>query len=207
MLLRGIQSFAELPSASPPGAGANHGRLRPIGKLASDGNVVAVGLAAPFGRVGAEMLDALTAAGASEVRVSPWRAVYVPVRSEDRAAALLEAGEQHGFITDPRDPRLAIEACPGAPACRSAHLDTRAAAAAIAKVLPSLDGIGTVHVSGCAKGCACSAAADLVLVGDGDRIAIVRNGRADGVAETFVARSDLARLPQILAGLDGGCDG
>jgi precorrin-3B synthase len=36
--------------------------------------------------------------------------------------------------------------------------------------------MGTVHVSGCGKGCARSATADLVLVGEGARYHVVRNG-------------------------------
>lgn len=153
------------------------------------------------------LADALSAAGAQEMRLSPWRAVYAHVREWDRAAALVAAAERLGFIADSRDPRLAIEACPGAPSCRSAHFDTRAVAGAIAGFLPSLSGVGTVHVSGCVKGCACSTASDLVLAGDGDRIAIIRNGRADGVAEAHIPFSDLARLPYKLARIGGGRHG
>jgi precorrin-3B synthase len=40
---------------------------------------------------------------------------------------------------------------------------------------------GTLHVSGCAKGCAHPAAADVTLVGGSGRYSIVRNGRAGDV--------------------------
>jgi precorrin-3B synthase len=47
---------------------------------------------------------------------------------------------------------------------------------------------GTVHVSGCAKGCARSAAADLVLVGAGDSYRVIRNGTVrDESAGVFAA--------------------
>ncbi|MEI6202322.1 MAG: precorrin-3B synthase, partial [Enhydrobacter sp.] len=35
---------------------------------------------------------------------------------------------------------------------------------------------GTIHISGCAKGCARSAAADLTLVGESGRYGVVHNG-------------------------------
>jgi precorrin-3B synthase len=69
---------------------------------------------------------------------------------------------------------LRIEACPGAPACASATVDTRAEA----RRLAAMDLPGTIHVSGCAKGCARSAPADLTLVGHEGRFGVVRNGTA-----------------------------
>jgi precorrin-3B synthase len=154
-----------------------------LGALRDKDQVFAICIAAPFGRVEADMLrglaDAAAAAGVPEVRVSPWRAFYLPVSAED--------------------PVLRIEACPGAPACSSAALDTRTAALAISRLLPRLDGIRRVHVSGCAKGCACSAPADLVLVGGRDRFGVVRKGRADAAPESFILPHDLDQLPALIA--------
>ena len=179
----------------------------PIGELRHEGDVFAVGVAAPFGRVEADMLlglaDAAAASGASELRLSPWRTLYVPVSSAECSDHLLAAGERLGFIVEAGDPLLGIEACAGAPACRSAALDTRAAARALAALRSRLSGISSVHVSGCAKGCACSANADLVLVGQGDRYAVVRNARADGAAETFVGADDVGKLSEMLDALAG----
>jgi len=125
------------------------------------------GLAVPFGRLDAQQLHDLVAscvtAGASEIRLSPWRALYVDA-----------AVEVPGFIADDHDPLLRIEACPGAPACASASVDTRADA----RRLAAMGLAGTIHVSGCAKGCARSTAADLTLVGQEGRYGVVRNGTA-----------------------------
>jgi precorrin-3B synthase len=179
----------------------------PIGELRHEGDVFAVGVAAPFGRVEADMLlglaDAAATAGASEVRLSPWRSLYVPVSRGERSDLLLAAGERLGFIVEAEDPLLGIEACPGAPACRSATLDTRAAARVLASLRGRLRGISSVHVSGCAKGCACSAKVDLVLVGQGDRFGILVNARADGAAEAFVGPDDVGNVPGILDALEG----
>jgi precorrin-3B synthase len=125
------------------------------------------GLAAPFGRLEATQLQALVEvcrkAGGSEIRLSPWRAVYVDA-----------AVDVPGFIVDEDDPLLRIEACPGAPACASATVDTRAEA----RRLAAMNLAGTIHVSGCAKGCARSTPADLTLVGREGQFGVVRNGTA-----------------------------
>jgi precorrin-3B synthase len=141
------------------------------------------GVAVPFGRLEARQLRGLVErcgkAGASEIRLSPWRALYVDAAIEDT-----------GLIVDDNDPLLRIEACPGAPSCSSASVDTRSAARQVAALGIS----GSIHVSGCAKGCARSAPADLVLVGSEGRYGVVRNGTARGRVLRTVARDELATL-------------
>ncbi len=141
------------------------------------------GVAAPFGRIEAAQLQELVAssarAGASEIRLSPWRALYID--------AVIEGT---GLIVDDNDPLLRIEACPGAPACQSATVDTRADARRLAAMgLP-----GTIHVSGCTKGCARSAPAYLVLVGQEGRYGVVRNGTARDPVTGTIAPDALATL-------------
>ena len=53
---------------------------------------------------------------------------------------------------------------------------------------------GTIHVSGCAKGCARSMPADLTLVGEGGRYGVVRNGTTRDAIERIVGVDDLAVL-------------
>jgi precorrin-3B synthase len=141
------------------------------------------GLAVAFGRIEARQLHDLAAscaaAGASEIRLSPWRALYVD--------AAVDAPD---FIVDDTDPLLRIEACPGAPACASATVDTRAAA----RRLAAIELAGSIHVSGCAKGCARSTAADLTLVGQDGRYGVVRNGTARDSATRWLAPDALEQL-------------
>jgi precorrin-3B synthase len=141
------------------------------------------GLAVPFGRIEAQQLHdlatACAAAGGLQIRLSPWRALYVDA-----------AIDGAGFIVDDNDPLLRIEACPGAPACSSATVDTRTAARQLAAMTLS----GTIHVSGCAKGCARSAPAGTVLVGCEGRYGVVRNGTARDAATRIVAPEALASL-------------
>lgn len=128
------------------------------------------GVAAPFGRLEASQLQSLVAlaaaAGASELRLSPWRALYVD--------APIDGARELGLIVDDENPLLRIDACPGKPACRAASVDTRRDAHRLATMGFS----GSIHFSGCAKGCARSVPADLVLVGCEGRYGIVRNGTA-----------------------------
>jgi precorrin-3B synthase len=156
------------------------GRRR-LGRLAD-----MTGIAAPFGRLEAvqlrELVHLAERLGASEIRLSPWRAIYVD--------APIEVPESLGLTVDENDPLLRIDACPGAPACRSASVDTRATA----RRLVALGFAGTIHVSGCAKGCARSAPADLTLVGEGGRYGVVRNGTTRDAIERAIDTDDLAVL-------------
>jgi precorrin-3B synthase len=156
------------------------GRRR-LGRLAG-----MTGVAAPFGRLEAvqlrELVQLAERADASEIRLSPWRAAYID--------ATIEVPKALGLIVDEDNPLLRIDACPGAPACRSASVDTRATARRLAA-----SGVtGTIHVSGCAKGCARSAPADLTLVGEGGRYGVVRNGTTRDAIERTINADDLAAL-------------
>jgi precorrin-3B synthase len=143
----------------------------------------AFGVAAPFGRLEASQLQAFVAlaakAGASEIRLSPWRALYVDTP--------LEGAEALGLIVDNDAPLLRIDACPGTPACRSASVDARGDALRLA----AMPFTGSIHVSGCAKGCARSAPADLVLVGDRGRYGIVHNGTVRDAVERTIAPAEV----------------
>ena len=140
----------------------------------SFGDGFALGVA--FGAFTPEQLDA--AAVLAErfadglVRLSPWRAFVL--RPVSNSATLAAAGDAAGFVVDPADPRLRVSACAGAPGCASAHAATRLDAATVATRRPA----GHVHLSGCAKGCAHPAPADVTLVAGPDGYGLVRGGRA-----------------------------
>jgi precorrin-3B synthase len=183
---------------SPP---VVHSIERRLGAVLVDGAVVAVGFAAPFGRIEAGALRALAAAArerdVGELRLSPWRTLYAPIAAAPAATALLGAAAACGFIVDAADPLLSIEACPGAPGCRSTTLDTRATARALAPLLARL-GCRSCHISGCSKGCARSRTADLVLVGAGERFGVLRYATAQGQPHVFVSPERISELPNLL---------
>ncbi len=106
----------------------------------------------------------------------------------------------HGFLTTADDPLRHIDACPGAPACASATVATRDVARAIADTLAGVAGCSaagpgtprSLHVSGCAKGCARARAADITLVGRDGVFDLVRGGCAwDTPARTGLSPQDL----------------
>jgi precorrin-3B synthase len=130
--------------------------------LHPDGALVALA----FGQMRAETLRALAALG-HEIRPTPWRMLLIV------GAPTLPAIP--GLITDPADPILRITACTGAPACPQALGDTRQLARQAA---PHLAPGQTLHISGCAKGCAHPAAAALTLRASGEGHDLIRNGTA-----------------------------
>ena len=170
---------------------------RPLGVLSLGVDRIAAGVAAAFGRLEAHQLRDLVAiaaeAGAADIRLSPWRAFYVEARDIAAARRAVEAARGIGLIVEANDPILRIDACPGAPACRSSTVDTRRAARRLAVSAFN----GTVHVSGCAKGCARSAPADLVLVGERGRYGVIRNGTTRQVPERIVDAEDVGALPDV----------
>ncbi|XJJ71018.1 cobalamin biosynthesis protein CobG [Novosphingobium sp. BL-8A] len=112
----------------------------------------------PFGSIdAAALIDLVRRSGASALRLTPWRMIVL----EDAEAVIAPA-----FIDNADDPLLRVDACPGAPACPQAGVETRGLARRLAPHLP-----GRLHVSGCSKRCARGAPADVVLTG--------RDGRFD----------------------------
>ncbi|MGZ5916102.1 MAG: precorrin-3B synthase [Methyloceanibacter sp.] len=163
-----------LPPATPTAAS-------PIGFIPCprrDTGVFGVGL--PFGRIETVPLAKLAGLtekfGGGTLRTTPWRALLIPSVAANHSAALAEAVGELGLITDAANPRRAILACVGAPACPSASVDTRAEARRLAAA-SAAHGL-TLHVSGCTKGCAHAHPAALTLVGRDRRYDLVRDGRA-----------------------------
>jgi precorrin-3B synthase len=164
---------AEAPAA--PGALPRPGEMRP-GPI----------YGAAFGQIDADALARLiTDSGAQALRVTPARCFLLegarPVASND-------------FITQPDNPLLRVDACPGAPFCTSATVETRALARHLAPLAK-----GSLHVSGCAKGCARSGAADVTLTGRDGAFDLVRGGAAWDAAT--VPGLAPAHLPAVLGAL------
>lgn len=103
-------------------------------------------------------------------------------------AGLLAAAASLGFIVCRDDPRLALSVCAGAPACGSGEAPTRPLADAVVAAAASLIAAGgSIHLSGCAKGCARAAPADLTIVGHAGGYGLVRDGRASDMPVEVVA--------------------
>ncbi|MGA1860653.1 precorrin-3B synthase [Azospirillum sp. 11R-A] len=154
--VRGTHLMDVFGSAEPP-----HPTLLPGGEKESrvGGAPAFLTTAFPFGRLTATTLAGLASACA-EIRITPWRALILVAPSAD-AERIAEA---HGAILSHTDRRLKLTACSGAGGCDVGTTDTHATALAIAeRAGPLLDPVRMVHVSGCAKGCAHPAIADVTL--------------------------------------------
>jgi precorrin-3B synthase len=152
----------------------------PIGWHAyQGGSHGAFGAGMAFGQLDSAILlrvaDAAARHGDGTLRITPWRAFVIPGMSAQGAAAMRAAAD--GLVTDPADPILAISACTGMPRCARASVAARQDAAWLAASGVTLG--RAVHISGCAKGCAHSGAAEFTLVGLDGRYGLVRDGRAD----------------------------
>jgi precorrin-3B synthase len=129
----------------------------------------AIGIGLPFGMLHADTLrhlaDLATQHGDATLRLTPWRALLLPGMAD-------MPPPDAAWITELHDPRLRIEACPGAPFCAAATVSTLDAAREMA-AHAHWDGL--LHISGCAKGCAHRGVANLTLVGEDGAWNVIRD--------------------------------
>ena len=196
--MRGLNAaaFAEIQAAVAPHllpmAGSPIAGGRCLGLLGR-----AVGIAAPFGRLEAGQLRQLvklaTGAGAVDLRLSPWRTIYFSVR-EEAGVFVLEEARDAGLIVEENDPVLQVEACPGAPDCKSSSVDARGDARRLATIAAVRGWQGSIHVSGCVKGCARSLPSDLVLAGKAGAYRLIRNATTRGPVERMIGSEEFESL-------------
>ncbi|WGV14653.1 precorrin-3B synthase [Fuscovulum ytuae] len=138
------------PAQTPPGPG-----LVPQGAL----------VAFEFGQMTATTLSGLAALG--NLRITPWRMVLIE--------GLQTLPTLPGLILSQDDPLRRVEACTGAPGCLQAHAEIRPLARRLAAQVPPGR---TLHLSGCAKGCAHPGPADLTLVATPSGFDLIQGGTA-----------------------------
>ena len=151
----------------------------PIGLVplpVADGGAFGMGL--PFGQIEAGTLAAVAdfaeRYGDGTLRTTPWRVLMIASVKRATAPSLAAGVEGLGLIGSPSDPRLRVIACPGKPACGNATVATRIDGVRLAARIGST--AGTIHLSGCAKGCAHAGAAAATLVGRDGRYDLVLDG-------------------------------
>jgi precorrin-3B synthase len=173
------------------------------------------GLELPFGSLEAAdwqlVAELAERFGSGEVRLLPGRALLLPGVRESDGPELAQLATARHFIVERPLPWLRLVACSGAPACRSAHAETRQLACDLADLVRTrLTGNATLHVSGCEKGCAWGGAADITLVhgADGCRIgfgaSVAETARTaalglDAIRERLVRAAGPARPPAAVA--------
>jgi precorrin-3B synthase len=170
----------------------------PVGLVAERDNRVAVLAGLSFGRTDTAGLlrlgELARDAGIPEIRVSPWRGLAFCGLSADAAHSLQETLRNEGLIVEADDPRLAVSACAGSPACSRGEAPALADAAVLADTIAPLlaDGV-SLHVSGCAKSCAHPGSADLTLVGRDGRYDVIVAGGTGDAAIAHLSLGELVR--------------
>ncbi|GGF46138.1 precorrin-3B synthase [Azorhizobium oxalatiphilum] len=214
--LAALGPSARMADALPPAPAVPPRPMReasPIGLFALKDGTFACGVGLPFGALHADDLDVLAAAartaGARDLRPAPDHGLLATGLTPQAADGFRATAQALGCLISVDDPRRFVAACPGAPACASAHIPARALAPQVAQALAEvLDGSLSVHVSACTKGCAHPAPAHLTLVGLAadamdNRVALVREGRAGDATRPLLAAEALipalARLGGALA--------
>lgn len=118
----GAPAAAVAPAWEPP--------VPPAGVIAA-GDVTALAVIIPLGRISAAQLDLLADvadAGAGELRCTPWRGVVIPgLPDASRLPGLAAAG----LAVDNHSPWYGMTACAGRPGCAKSRADVRADATTI----------------------------------------------------------------------------
>jgi precorrin-3B synthase len=168
-------------------------RSTPIGTFPLRDGACAIGIGLAFGHADSkaleQLVDAASSAGATGLRTAPGRALLAIGLALESAGVFAPRAQNLGFITRADDPRRKVIACAGAPICASAHIASRALAPAIAADASAFD--GTIHISGCVKGCAHAATAALTIVGTAEGCAMIANGPVRDTPFAVVPESGL----------------
>ncbi len=117
----------------------------------------------PLGQTDSESIRQLLLSHTPQaIRLTPWRGLILEGTDTIKTSH---------FIVNHNDTLLAIHACPGAPYCTSATVETRNLARSLAGQIS-----GILHVSGCSKGCAHPKESDLTLVGENGQFSLIKKG-------------------------------
>lgn len=190
---------AASPTHLPPPAGTPRQPAGAIGFHSGPSPWLELGIA--FGSAGPDVWRSIaglaSSGGTGEIRCTPWRTVILPGVSE--SAAVRGFAQDAGLIIDADDPVLRAVACAGAPACSSAHGETRSLARELAPLLAASE---SLHVAGCAKGCAQSSAADITLVLEphGCKLGLGQSPTATASRSVLSVKAARTRLAQHHAG-------
>ena len=183
-----------VPSASSPAP------------IALRDGTIAAPIALPFGAASASTLIALATAvqaiGIAQFRLAPQHGLIAFCANETIAAQFQSTATALGFVTTATDPRRAIRACIGNVGCASGLLPARHLADALAQAEPGFfDSSFTLHVSGCAKGCAHPGPALLTLTANSAGAGLIIDGTAGAEPALQLAPDALPRAIGRLANL------
>ncbi|WP_443692428.1 precorrin-3B synthase [Pseudomonas sp.] len=154
---------------APTGGQLQSPANRHLGIYSQDvAGLVAVGGAAPLGRLGSSMLRAVAQLAAEwgdgTLRLTPWQSLLLPNVRRDHAANVLTGLQAAGLICSPEQPLAHLIACTGSAGCGKGLADTKADALLLAARLEHLDLKQAAHLTGCSRSCAAAHVAPVTLL-------------------------------------------
>ncbi|GAB7052064.1 precorrin-3B synthase [Catenuloplanes indicus] len=177
----GATAAAVTPAWTPPDP--------PAGVITGATGATALAAIIPLGRISATQLDllaAVAAEGAGELRCTPWRGVVIPGLPD---AARLPALAAAGLAVDKHSPWYGMTACAGRPGCAKSRADVRADATTVALGLPqTAPGPLPVHWAGCERGCGHPATPHVRVLAEPGGYRVDVPGRTPAVALTDPGR-------------------
>jgi precorrin-3B synthase len=188
-----LLSSDPVQDSCPRGNARNPTGNAAIGAFQLRDGTTAAGIGLAFGHADAgsleRLVEAVQTAGATGLRAAPERALLAIGLMQKAAPAFAATAERIGFITRADDPRRKIIACAGAPICASAYIAARKLAPTIAASTASR--CGTIHISGCSKGCAHAGTTALTVVGGPEGCALIADGTAHDKPFAIVPENEL----------------
>ncbi len=153
-------------------------QTRPQAQKTLDPSPDGYGLGVVFGVLSPSALQTIaelaTRYGDGQVLLAPGRVIWLSGVPSSANALLAGEASAAGFVVDPDDRRLRLNACIGAAGCARASEDVRSDALRLASAAPATG----LHVAGCPKGCAHPSVAGVTLVSRGaaGRYDLILNG-------------------------------
>ncbi|EUC01100.1 precorrin-3B synthase [Rhizobium sp. CF080] len=183
----------DLAAGLPKNNGVNHA-ASPFDTFHVSNNLFAAGIGPAFGQAKAEDLIALCDE-AERLGIQSLKPAFdhslLFFAAQTACEALTAFAGGNGFVTSPSDPRSAIAACSGSPACNSATIATHELAAKAAEDCGDLlDGSFKLHVTGCPKGCAHPEPSALAFCGTTAGLSLITQGKAADEPFASVAFAD-----------------
>lgn len=132
---------------------------------------VYVGAVPPLGRLDPAMLQGAARlaerSGDGTLRMTPWQSLLLPNILEEDAPTVLEQFQALGLLMDAHQPMAHLIACTGSAGCGKGLADTKSDARQLALRLHNRPSQVQLHVTGCARSCACAHTAPVTLLAVG----------------------------------------
>ncbi|AZI59621.1 precorrin-3B synthase [Nakamurella antarctica] len=151
-----------VPSTAVPVSAVPVSVPRAASRIAADDATVALSVHVPLGVLTARHVEAITAAGASHIILTPWRGFVMAGLSPDDVDAASDSLTAAGLVMDEGSIWTRISACTGSPGCAKSAADTHLLAAELAAELDQL--ASPLHISGCERRCGSPAGRHLAVL-------------------------------------------